>query len=499
MDRKRKDVSCSTKIRSIIRKISDNKKLLEKILTDLRNTTDDESSDLSIDFEGDFINNKEKLLLLTRSESRKESDLKRLAQKLSFLEPFRQYPQSIIRKLVKYSRLIGFEAGRILLDAGDKPLCAYFILSGEVKVNFDKVIDPIQRLLETIYNGELRGHVQQLKTKTYGRGNLIGMNEFLYNEARPSRMFVTKDVLCIQFKKKYIIPTLLPLINQWCMVFEYLSEFEIFKYLEFEAKRELSTIGKVKKYQARSLIEATDTSYFLIEGEITVIQRLLVENYRFNRKPQKRLYHDQNALEYGNNVESIFMKVCVLSKGSYFGLGERISKSKLWTSDTCRVLYFSKQKLLQYGSPEVWNAIKARLDAMYPPDDEIFKIFQYGRDWLNYKKDLLCQLNRGRGLATIHEVPVTLRCMKLKRSFMRNVNMTTIPDYLVGGSDPLEDEINHPFVLDEGGPLREYMFGRFKTEPPHSFENTNVEEKVDNRGSVEYETFPSFLNYDLLK
>ncbi|XP_066904454.1 uncharacterized protein [Halyomorpha halys] len=462
---KRMEVSPLAKIRSLIRKLNEKKNWLGDVLMELSDGKGSTSEQL-IDLEEHLLNIDEKLMLMIRTSSRKESDLKKLARKLSYMEPFHQYSRSVIKKLVKNSNIIGFEAGRVLYDEGDEPLGAYFILSGEVQVGPDERIHPVQRLLETINRGELHECVQELKKEVHGRGILIGMNEIFFGEARPCRTIVTKNVLLIHFQRKDVMRTFLPMINQWHNTFQYLTEFEIFNYFEFEATRELSTIGKVKKYQACSLIDATDTSCFLLEGQVMVIQRLLVENTLNNRKHyNKKLYHDQNALEYGNNVDSIYMQVCLLNKGSYFGIGERISKNKIWTTCSCRVLYFSKDRLLKYGSPELWDVIRARLDTFYPSESEVFKFFQYGRNWLKYKKDLSSQLLRGRGLSTIHDVPITLRSqhMKLKRSFIKNVKLTEMPDYLLGGSDPFANEIANAIVLDEGGPLREKMFGRLKT------------------------------------
>lgn len=75
--------------------------------------------------------------------------------------------------------------------------------------------------------------------------------------------------------------------------------------------------------------------------------------------------------------------------------------------------------------------------------------------------------------------------------------MTNMPDYLLGGSDPLMDELADDFVLDEGGPLREYMFGRLKTDLQGYEEES--EEKFNRSVPIKKGTFPSFLYYDALK
>lgn len=68
-----------------------------------------------------------------------------------------------------------------------------------------------------------------------------------------------------------------------------------------------------------------DVTHFILEGKVTVIQRLVVQRCKGRKDPAKtyyRLYKDQSAnTDSKIDLKSIFMQTSHLRDGATFGLG----------------------------------------------------------------------------------------------------------------------------------------------------------------------------------
>lgn len=70
-----------------------------------------------------------------------------------------------------------------------------------------------------------------------------------------------------------------------------------------------------------------EVAHFIIEGEVSIIQRLIVFKYRKKNDERNKIYYklskkqDLNVKNYPK-LESIYMQVCHLLKGATFGLGK---------------------------------------------------------------------------------------------------------------------------------------------------------------------------------
>lgn len=87
--------------------------------------------------------------------------------------------------------------------------------------------------------------------------------------------------------------------------------------------------------------------------------------------------------------------------------------------------------------------------------------------------------------------------IKLSKSSLKRLGITSMDDYLKGGLDPLNDEIKNNYVLDRNGGLREKLFGKYRTDPTQASNYQRPSEKA--KSTKLYDTFPSFYFYNALK
>ncbi|CAH1397114.1 unnamed protein product [Nezara viridula] len=496
-----KSISPKVKIECIFRKMNQNKRWLIEVIDEYIKCNQEEeiNKESIIDLDANLLDAKDKMTLLLHKSYRTNEEVAAIAEKLKFVLPFVRYPMSLMEDLVRHAYLQGYEAGRILYLQNQTSLSSYFILSGVIEVVPEEIKDPVMEFQKLIFNASDFEKIKNANNHIYSRGHMIGRKELLFGEPRKRTAFIRQDLLCIKFDKKFMLQTLEPVLEHWYEVFSYLETFDLFYYLDKDAMRGLCKVGRIVNYRVNKLVNATDTSCFLIEGEAYVIQKLLIQNYLDKGKWSLKLYEDQDATEYGDDVDSVFMQVMILNNGAYFGLGERMSKHIIWTKMPTKFVQFSSKELFQYGDSSIWENQQNYLNGLYPTTEQLFKYFLYGRQWSKYKKDLTNQIKSNREHSMVHEVPLPLRChhMKLSKSSMKRLGIPAIDDYLKGGLDPLADEMKKPYVLDKNGDLREKLFGRFRTEP--HYKSKELEAHEETKRPKVYDTFPSFFFYNALK
>ncbi|XP_014287754.1 uncharacterized protein [Halyomorpha halys] len=495
-----KSVSPKVKVSCIFRKMNGNKKWLTEVIEEyIKFKKETEiNKESTNNLEEDLLDPMDKMVMLLHKSYRTDSQITTIAEKLNFILPFVRYSMPITKDLVRNAYIQGYEAGRILYLPNQDSLSAYFILSGVIEVVPEETSDPVMEFQKLILKDWEFKEMRAAHNDYYTRGHMLGRKELLFGEPRKRIAIIKKDVLCIKFDKQFMLQTLEPLLRLWFEVFSYLKTFDLFYYLDMDIMRELCKLGRIESYGVNKLVNASDTSCFLIEGEAYVIQRLLIQKYLDTGKWSLKLYEDQDTIEYGDDVDSVFMQVMVLNKGAYFGLGERMSKHIIWTKQPCKFIQFTRTELFEYGDPSVWEGQRIYLDGLYPTTEQLFKYFLYGRQWLKYKQELTNQIISNRQRNVIHNVPMPLRCnhMKMSKSSLKRLGITSMDDYLKGGLDPLGVEIKHSYVLDKSGGLREKLFGRFKTVPNYKSE---VQETLEDDKKQLYDTCPSFFFYNVLK
>ncbi|XP_066906898.1 uncharacterized protein [Halyomorpha halys] len=166
-----------------------------------------------------------------------------------------------------------------------------------------------------------------------------------------------------------------------------------------------------------------DVTQFVLEGKVTVIQRLVVQRYKDKINPNKkcyRLYKDQNAIPDSKlNLESIFMQICHLRDGATFGLGEELCKHTITAHKGTKCLIIPRHIVIQnFVLDNIWEKIILFLNTVYPTLEDVFEQFLISRNWKEYSENLY-NSHSSRAPPTnicIHDIPLTIRSMDLNYS-----------------------------------------------------------------------------------
>ncbi|EZA54365.1 hypothetical protein DMN91_002348 [Ooceraea biroi] len=120
-----------------------------------------------------------------------------------------------------------------------------------------------------------------------------------------------------------------------------------------------------------------------------------------------------SELRYPSDVRTMFMQVCIFSRGACFGLGERMVDRRIVAITPVRCFLIPRYWLLEHNRANIWGRVRLFMDSKYPTKKQLFDEFVLNRKWMTYKqnlmKDIIKRRGRYRSNTTIHDVPYSIR------------------------------------------------------------------------------------------
>ncbi|XP_011871104.1 PREDICTED: uncharacterized protein LOC105563803 isoform X2 [Vollenhovia emeryi] len=120
-----------------------------------------------------------------------------------------------------------------------------------------------------------------------------------------------------------------------------------------------------------------------------------------------------SQLHYPNDVLTIFMQICVFSRGACFGLGEEMHHRRIVAITPVRCFLIPRYWLLEHNRANIWGRVKLFMDSKYPTKKQLFNEFLLNQKWMTYKqnlvKDVIHRRGHFRSNTTVHDVPYSIR------------------------------------------------------------------------------------------
>jgi len=348
---------------------------------------------------------KDKCFFRMPPKDRAESIAETLSQQLSVFKAFRNYTDSVRAQVVSKAMLEGYKAGRRILQQGSRARGLYFLLYGKVK-NIHEYPDPV-------FPTEIRRDEDEMNP-----GAVIGEVSLMYNEPRAFSVIALDDIeVLILSKKNFRLILLGTLQKQWAEIRKSMGKFKYFEHFTEEAKRMMCVSSHMVAYPAWTVLQTQDecgidVTHFVVEGNLLVIQKIVVQTYYHKGIKKFRLYHDQDARpDRSKNVDVFFMRVCTLGRKSVFGLGEKLGQYGLICQTPVVGMVVPKYLLYRYNVANIWPRVVGLMDLTYPSLESLFEAFVNGRLWRTHKRKIIKSLLKRRNASgnSIHNTPVSLR------------------------------------------------------------------------------------------
>ncbi|TGZ48887.1 uncharacterized protein [Temnothorax longispinosus] len=118
-------------------------------------------------------------------------------------------------------------------------------------------------------------------------------------------------------------------------------------------------------------------------------------------------------VHYPNDVRTIFMQICIFSRGACFGLGEKMLHRRIVAITPVRCFLIPRYWLFEHNRANIWGRVKLFMDSKYPTKKQLINEFLLNRKWMTYKQNLVKDVIQRRGYfhsnTTIHDVPYSIR------------------------------------------------------------------------------------------
>ncbi|KAL6448422.1 hypothetical protein ACFW04_000385 [Cataglyphis niger] len=120
-----------------------------------------------------------------------------------------------------------------------------------------------------------------------------------------------------------------------------------------------------------------------------------------------------SELRYPDDIRTIFMQVCIFSRGACFGLGENMLHRRIVAITPVRCFLIPRYWLLEHNYANIWGRVIQYMNSKYPTKKQLFNKFLLNRKWMKYKQnlieDIITRRGRYRSSTTIHDVPYSIR------------------------------------------------------------------------------------------
>nr|CAD7406460.1 unnamed protein product [Timema cristinae] len=249
--------------------------------------------------------------------------------------------------------------------------------------------------------------------------------------AKENKQEAMVELLCLM-KEDFANVLQASLQHHWDDCKRAMQQFPYFNGWDEVAVRECCILSKLKSYGPDQMMLGDGVGqpnyvYFVLQGTCRVVQNVRFAVRLVAGQRKYRLFPEvETHLKKGEKLERFFVQVCLMDKGSCFGLGEDMQDRRVIAVSKVECLLIPQYWIMQHNRANIWVRIRQFLDQNIPSQVQIFKAFLEHRKWLHYKQELVKEIVSRKKIpnnTTIHDVPYSLR-----------INSDTIPDSLNSAS-----------------------------------------------------------------
>ncbi|XP_011871106.1 PREDICTED: uncharacterized protein LOC105563803 isoform X4 [Vollenhovia emeryi] len=341
--------------------------------------------------------------LLVRPSERSSEDKTYIYDLITKFHAFTKHPDDLRENLAAVCIYQYLPPNRVIVRQGRRAENLYFIMNGEVNLS-KVVIDDVtgnEKVVDMgiMHSGDMFGEVALL--------HMVSRTSTIITKTSVDLLLITRDDFDNVLRGN--------LTKKWDVLHDALVHFNYFKLWDEETVRECCILSKLTDFKPnersvetqdevdRSSI-VTATLLDIVKGwhEITDIAAILMQEPSVT-----------SQLHYPNDVLTIFMQICVFSRGACFGLGEEMHHRRIVAITPVRCFLIPRYWLLEHNRANIWGRVKLFMDSKYPTKKQLFNEFLLNQKWMTYKqnlvKDVIHRRGHFRSNTTVHDVPYSIR------------------------------------------------------------------------------------------
>ncbi|KAL1512937.1 hypothetical protein ABEB36_002436 [Hypothenemus hampei] len=403
------------------------------------------------------LTTQEKIILTKPKEERTDEEKQLLNRAIGGMKCFRKYPSEVKGQLAAVTYFVYIGSDRVIVKQDHIPTAMYFLLSGEALVTVKT------------YDKRLKEWIEE-EHGTVGPGTMFGEVALIHGISRTATITTTVPCELLMIKKEDFDIVLKETVwKAWEEITKIMNRYSYFKNWNSVIKRECSIISRTKTYTADQIILGDGIglptySYLITKGCCSIVEHLQVlvhyvngvKKYRLMRcdsnldlrtietktKPKKsktqssflskRIKSPKNGMgkkklsvkskKSKNSYESIdlkmvhmethFLKVCELSEGAFFNVGENFERRRVIADVKTDCLLIPSYWLMKMNKDNTWSRVQQFLNNRIPSTKKIFEEWIKEKKFISYKKKLVKDLLAQKRISNtncIHNVPYSIR------------------------------------------------------------------------------------------
>ncbi|XP_050294826.1 cyclic nucleotide-binding domain-containing protein 2-like [Anthonomus grandis grandis] len=404
------------------------------------------------------LTTKEKIILSKPKEDRTEEEKHLLNRAIGGLKVFRRYPPNVKSQLAAVTYFVYIGPDRVIVKQDHAPSAMYFLLSGEGVVTV------------RTYDKMLKEWIEE-EHGTVGPGTMFGEVALIHGISRTATITTTMPCELLMIKKEDFNIVLKETVwKAWEESTRIINRYSYFKNWDTVTKRECSIISRTKTYCPDEVVLGDNIglpaySYLITKGTCSIIEHLQVmvtkkdgiKHHKLvifegetcvvvrNKKSQKgkcsskgkglssilglktkssQLGIQQSSSgklnQYSNsvfeinesNIENHFMKVCELSEGAIFNIGETFERRRVVAQTNVNCLLIPRYWLIKMNKDNIWNRVQQYLNKNIPSTQKIYQEWLKEKKFVAYRKMLVQDILANKRVSNtncIHNVPYSIR------------------------------------------------------------------------------------------
>ncbi|KAL0113759.1 hypothetical protein PUN28_012702 [Cardiocondyla obscurior] len=345
---------------------------------------------------------KDRSILLIRPSERSPVDKAYIYDLITKFHAFTKHSEDLRENLAAICTYQYLPADRVIVRQNHKAENLHFIMYGEI--NLSKVI-----------LNELTGDEEIINMGVMHSGDMFGEVALLHAVPRTSTIITKTSVdLLVIARDDFDNVLRSSLTEKWDVLRDALVHFDYFKLWNEETIRECCILSKLKDFKANERSKMQDE----VDRSSIVTASLLdvVKGWHEITDIAAMLMRDSSVtsqLHYPSDVRTIFMQICIFSRGACFGLGENMFRRRIVAITPVRCFLIPRYWLLEHNRANIWNRVKSFMNSKYPTTKQLFNEFLLSRKWMNHKRNLVKDVIQRRGHfstnTTMHDVPYSTR------------------------------------------------------------------------------------------
>ncbi|XP_077259067.1 uncharacterized protein LOC143895632 isoform X1 [Temnothorax americanus] len=375
---------------------------------------------------------KDRSILLVRPSERSSADKAYIYDLITKFHAFAKHPEDLKEKLATVCIYQYLPADRMIVRQSRRAENLYFIITGEVT-------------LSKVAINDVTGNEEVVDMGIMHAGDMFGEVALLHTVSRTSTI-ITKTSIDLLLITRDDFDSILrdSLTKKWDILRDALVHFNYFKLWDEETVRECCILSKLKDFKPNERpVETQDQ----VDRSSIVTATLLdvVKGWHKRTDIAAILMREPSVtshVHYPTDVRTIFMQICIFSRGACFGLGEKhilvttfilfdyfmhceMLKSmfnhvgekmlhrRIVARTPVRCFLIPRYWLFEHNRANIWGRVKLFMDSKYPTKKQLFNEFLLNRKWMTHKKNLVKDVIQRRGHfhsnTTIHDVPYSIR------------------------------------------------------------------------------------------